>query len=386
MSPDSPLGQDGGEGEAFREEIRSWLDTAERPPGLRAYGGTPDAIDVEPGRIWHQRLAAGGYACLAWPSEYGGREAPAMEQAIFAEEAAKADVPTQWGIVGPNLAGPMIMQFGTDEQKHRYLEPIRKGEALWCQLFSEPGAGSDLASVRTRARSEGSGWVVNGQKVWTSAARAAHFGLLLARTGDERYQGLTMFVIPMDLPGILVRPLEQMDGESKFNEVFLSDVHLGPENLLGEIGIGWKIASATLGQERLSLGSQAVGMFSALDELVEAADVRGRLDDVLRDKIIRLWSRVWILRATWLRAIASGAQSDSPTMSVLKVMASEVHRDLGDLATDVLGLDATVAPELSPIVHRMLVGRAQTILGGTSEIQRNILSERVLGMPREKTR
>ncbi|MDV6264740.1 acyl-CoA dehydrogenase family protein [Rhodococcoides yunnanense] len=383
MSSKSPLGQDGGEGEGFRQEVRSWLASAKRPEGLRAYGGTPDAADVAPGRKWHRTLAEAGYACLHWPTEFGGRAATAMEQAIFAEEAAKAGVPTQLGMVGPNLAGPVIMQYGTAEQKSEYLPPIISGEHLWCQLFSEPGAGSDLASVRTRVRPLDDGWAVDGQKVWTSAAKAAQFGLLLARTGSDRYKGLTAFIVPMDLPGILVRPLEQMDGEKKFNEVFLSDVKLGPEALLGQVGEGWRVATATLGQERLSLGSQAVGMFAALDDLIDAAAGKDRLDDVLADKIVQLWSRVWILRATWLRAISTGDGANSPTMSVLKLMASEVHRDLGDLATDVLGMDATVDPGLSPIVHRMLVGRAQTILGGTSEIQRNILSERVLGLPRE---
>ncbi|TMU98171.1 MULTISPECIES: acyl-CoA dehydrogenase family protein [unclassified Streptomyces] len=374
------------QGTAFRTEVRAWLAGAPWPQGLRNYGGTPEASDVPAGRQWQRTLADAGYACLHWPVEHGGRGASVLEQAIFAEETARAGVPRQLNIVGPDLAGPVIMRFGTEAQHRKYLPGILRGHHLWCQLFSEPEAGSDLASLRTRARQDGDGWTVDGQKVWTSAAGAADYGLLVARTGEERYQGITAFIVDMSLPGITVRPLRQLDGESKFNEVFFESVRLPAEAVLGEVGQGWQVATATLGQERLSLGAQAVGMFEALREVADAARERDLLGPVLEDTITSLWMRIWLLRATWLRALSEDTELSSPAFSVLKLVSSEVHRDLGDLATAALGADAMVDADDSPLVRRMLVGRAQTILGGTSEIQRNILAERVLGLPREPTR
>jgi len=368
---------------AFREQLRAWLESVPKPAGLRDYGPTPTVDDVPAGRQWQRLLADAGYACLPWPVEYGGRGASMMEQAVFAEETARANVPRQLGIVGPSLAAPVIMQFGTDEQRAQYLEPIRTGTHPRSQCFSEPEAGSDLASLRTRAVADGDDWVVDGQKVWTSAAAAADYGLLIARTGPGRYDGMTAFIVPMTAPGITVRPLDQMDGESKFNEVFLSGVRLRDRDRLGEAGQGWAVATATLGTERLSLGTQSVSMFSALDDIVAAAAERDRLTPRLREDIVSIWTRIWLLRATWLRAVHADAALTSPTFSVLKVMSSETHRDLADLAVDALGMDVTTDPADNPIVHAMLVGRAQTILGGTSEIQRNILAERVLGLPRE---
>ncbi|WP_330255136.1 acyl-CoA dehydrogenase family protein [Nocardia sp. NBC_00565] len=367
-------------GTEFRAEVRAWLSAAPRPDGLRDYGGTPEAADVPAGRQWHRMLAAAGYACLHWPVERGGRDASVLEQAIFAEETTRAGVPRQLNIVGPDLAGPVIMRFGTEAQQQRFLPGIRSGDHLWCQLFSEPEAGSDLASLRTKARQDDDGWTIEGQKVWTSAAAVADYGLLIARTGEERYQGLTAFVVDMSLPGITVRPLRQLDGESKFNEVFFDAVRLPRDAVLGAVGQGWPVATATLGQERLSLGAQAVGMFEALRSVADAARQRDLLDPLLRDSIIRLWTRIWLLRATWLRALSGDTELSSPAFSVLKLVSSEIYRDLGDLATAALGVDALVADE--QLVRRMLVGRAQTILGGTSEIQRNILAERVLGLPR----
>ena len=367
-------------GEGFRAEVREWLATAPRPEGLYDYGGTPQVSDVPAGRQWHRQLHAAGYACLHWPVEHGGAAAPVVAQAIFAEEAARAGVPRQLNIVGPDLAGPVIMRYGTQTQQQRYLPGILRGDHLWCQLFSEPDAGSDLASLRTRARAEGDEWVIDGQKVWTSAAGAAEYGLLIARTGEERHAGLTAFVVDMSLPGITVRPLRQLDGESKFNEVFFDTVRLAGDSLLGEVGQGWPVATATLGQERLSLGAQAVGMFERLREVADAARERGRLTPALQDTVTALWSRIWLLRATWLRALSADTELSSSAFSVLKLVSSEIYRDLGDLATSALGVDALAGEH--PLVGRMLVGRAQTILGGTSEIQRTILAERVLGLPR----
>ncbi|EKF21596.1 acyl-CoA dehydrogenase, N-terminal domain protein [Mycolicibacterium hassiacum DSM 44199] len=370
----------------LRSRIRSFLQNAPKPDGLRNYGPTPTADDIEPGRAWHKYLAEHGYVCLHWPKEYGGADASVAFQAIFAEECARAGVPRQLGITAIDLVGPVLIKFGTPEQKARYLDPIRLGDHVWTQLFSEPGAGSDLAGVRTRAEKTDTGWRINGQKVWSSAANSAQYGLLLARTGPEQHAGLSMFIVPMDAPGVSVRPLKQMDGESKFNEVFLDNVELADDALIGEPGQGWAIALVTLGRERLTLGTQAVAMFKLHERMVQAARDRGRLDATLSRSLTRLWARMWLLRYTWQRAI-EGGDLTSPAFSVLKLMTSETDRDLGDLATEVLGTDVCVDPTAgtddADLVRAMLVGRAQTILGGTSEIQRNILGERVLGLPKE---
>lgn len=365
-----------------RKTLQAFLSAAPRPVGLRNYGATPTDSDIEPGRQWHRYLAENEYTCLHWPAEHGGRNASVAFQAIFSEECAKAGVPRQLAITAPDLVGPVLINFGTAAQKEQYLEAIRIGDHIWTQLFSEPDAGSDLAGVRTKAEKVESGWRVNGQKVWSSGAHAADYGLLLARTGPGAHDGLSMFIVAMNAPGVVVRPLQQIDGESKFNEVFLDDVQLPGEALIGKVGEGWKIALLTLGRERLSLGAQAVGMFERHRELVRAASKRDRLDPPTRKTLTKLWTRIWLLRYTWQRAIAGG-DLNSPEFSVLKLMASETDRDLGDMATDVLGTDACAHPDQEPLVHAMLVGRAQTILGGTSEIQRNILGERVLGLPKE---
>lgn len=375
--------------DAVRAQIRDFLDSAPKPTGLRNYGPTPTAGDVEAGQQWHRYLADHGYTCLHWPLEFGGAAASVAYQAVFAEECARAGVPRQLNITGVDLVGPVLIKFGSQDHKDRYLDGIRLGDDVWTQLFSEPGAGSDLAGVRTRAERTDNGWRIDGQKVWSSAAASADYGLLLARTGPDKHRGLSMFVVPMGIPGVTVRPLTQMDGESKFNEVFLDGVELSEDALIGEVGQGWAVAMVTLGRERLTLGTQAVAMFKLHEQMVQAARQRGLLDQTLSRSMTRLWARMWLLRFTWQRAIDSGDLT-SPAFSVLKLMTSETDRDLGDMATQVLGTDACTDPtgsgDAANLVHHMLVGRAQTILGGTSEIQRNILGERVLGLPKEPPR
>ncbi|MDZ7887383.1 MAG: acyl-CoA dehydrogenase family protein [Mycobacterium sp.] len=372
--------------EKMRCQIREFLAAAPRPVGLRNYGPTPTEADVEPGRRWHKHLAANGYAGLHWPVEHGGADASVLYQAIFAEECARADVPRQLAITAIDLVGPVLIAYGNDAQRRRHLQPILRGDDIWTQLFSEPGAGSDLSAVRTGAVRTAAGWRVTGQKVWSSAAKSAQYGIMLARTGADRHRGLSMFIVPMDTTGVTVRPIRQIDGESKFNEVFLDDVELAADALIGEVGQGWSIAMMTLGRERLTLGCQAVAMFRLHEQMVRAARARGLFDATLARSMARIWARMWLLRFTWERAVATGELA-SPAFSVLKLMTSETDRDLADLATDVLGTDACLDPDSddadAAIVHSMLVGRAQTILGGTSEIQRNILGERVLGLPKE---
>jgi alkylation response protein AidB-like acyl-CoA dehydrogenase len=367
--------------EAFRTNVRAFLEDAPKPPGLRNYGPTPTAIDVEPGRAWHKYLAVYGYACLDWPREHCGANASVIVQGIFAEECARLGMPRQLGFTAIELAGPILIKFGSDAQKERYLDPIRLGDHIWTQLFSEPGAGSDLASVRTKAERTENGWRVNGQKVWSSAADCAKYGLLLARTGTDGHRGLSMFIVPMQAAGVTVRPIKQIDGESKINEVFLENVTLSADALIGEVGQGWAVAMATLGRERITLGAQAVAMFKLHERMVEAASDRGLLDQSLTRTLTRLWARIWLLRFTWHRAV-NDADMASSAFTSLKLMTSETSRDLGDVATEVLGTDACIDPAGNELIHAMFVGRAQTILGGTSEIQRNILAERVLGLPK----
>lgn len=373
--------------DVLRQRIRDFLSAAPRPVGLRNYGPTPTPADVEPGRQWHKHLAEHGYVSLHWPAVYGGADASVLFQAVFAEECARAGLPRQLAITAIDLVGPVLIEYGNDAQRNRHLERIRLGDDIWTQLFSEPGAGSDLAAVRTEAIRIEAGWRVRGQKVWSSGANSAQYGILLARTGPEEHKGLSMFIVPMDAPGVTVQPITQLDGESKFNEVFLDDVALGDDALIGEVGQGWSIAMLTLGRERLTLGCQAVAMFRMREQMVRAARERGLYDATLARSMTRIWARMWLLRFTWQRAVEAGDLS-SPAFSVLKLMTSETDRDLGDLATDVLGVDACVDPaddgDSANMVHAMLVGRAQTILGGTSEIQRNILAERVLGLPKDK--
>src|SRR6204780_4525168 len=280
--------------DALRSQIRGFLESAPKPAGLRNYGPTPTVADVEPGQHWHRYLADHGYTCLHWPREFGGADATVAFQAAFAEECARAGVPRQLNITGADLVGPVLIKFGSQEQKDGYLEPIRLGDDVWCQLFSEPGAGSDLAGVRTRAERTATGWRIDGQKVWSSAAASAHFGLLLARTGPDKHRGLSMFVVPMDIPGVTVRPLTQMDGESKFNEVFFDGAELDEDALIGEVGQGWTLAMVTLGRERLTLGSQAVSMFRLHQRMVDAARDHDLLDPVLSGSLTRVWARLWL--------------------------------------------------------------------------------------------
>jgi alkylation response protein AidB-like acyl-CoA dehydrogenase len=370
---------------AFRQELLVWLAKTVPPPGLRDYGLTPTAADVQAGRAWQAMLADGGWSCLHWPERFGGRGASVAEQAIFAEVMAEASRPTALSIVGPDLAGPLIIAEGTPEQHDRFLEPIRRGEHLWCQLFSEPNAGSDLASLATRATPTPGGWAATGQKIWTSAGHLADYGLLMARTDRDvpAHAGITLFLVPMDRPGITVRPLIQMDGEYKFNEVFLDDLALAPEDVLGSVGGGWRIATSMLGRERLTLGAHAVGYRRALDRLRTLARDTGQETRLFRQRWAALASRVFLLRATWIRALSGDADPGGPAMATLKVLSTELQRDVSLLAEGVLGPALIAGDSAAEWAARLLVAPGARIAGGTSEIQRNILAERVLGLPRE---
>jgi alkylation response protein AidB-like acyl-CoA dehydrogenase len=393
--------------EAFREEVRTFLegslggDFAQ----VRGAGGPGREHEDYEGRLaWDRHLAAHRWTCLGWPEEHGGRGLPLLRQVIFHEEYAAAGAPARVNHLGEELLGPTLIAFGTEEQRRRFLPRIAAVEELWCQGYSEPEAGSDLANVQTRARlvpigSPGDGrcasssgrtageeWVIDGQKVWTSLAHQADWCFVVARTdpGSERHRGLSYLLVPMDQPGVEVRPINQLTGSSEFNEVFFDGARTAAEMVVGEPGDGWRVAMGTLGFERgvSTLGQQA--MFRReLTALVALARENGAwADPLLRDRLERADIELEVIRLNALRTLSE--QQAPQQASIAKLLWARWHRDLGELAMAVRGVDAVLADGgLDEWQRLFLFSRADTIYGGSDEIQRNILSERVLGLPRE---
>jgi alkylation response protein AidB-like acyl-CoA dehydrogenase len=382
--------------EEFRSEVRAWLDAnlAGEFAGLRGAGGPGREHERYDERLaWNRHLAAAGWTCLGWPGEFGGHGATLAQQVIFHEEYARAGAPARVTIVGEELLGPTLIAFGTPEQKARFLPPIRNVTELWCQGYSEPGAGSDLASVATKAtlvKGEGEvggdRWVITGQKIWTSLAHVADWCFVLARTepGSTRSQGLSYLLVPMRQPGITVRPIRQLTGTSEFNEVFFDGARTDAAHVVGRPGDGWRVAKATLALERgaAMLGLQ-VGFRRELADLIEVARRTGAsADPLLRDKLARAWIGLEAVRAYALDTL--GGPEDRAEASVLKILWSRWHQALGELAMEVLGAPATVAGDDMDEWQRLfLFGRAETIYGGSDEIQRNIIAARALGLPRK---
>jgi len=334
-----------------------------------------------------------GFGGLAWPRDYGGRDASLTEQAIFLEEYDRAGAPDRLNTLGEGLAGPTIIDFGSEAHKRRFLEPILTGREIWCQLFSEPGAGSDLAALETKAVRDGDDWRITGQKVWTSRAQIASYGMLLARTGGgPRHKGITYFLLPMDTPGVTIRPLRHILGEAEFNEVFLDDVVLGDDLRIGEVDAGWRVAMATLSYERVALATGRVNIRRWMERLVElvrdAHDANGRPlgeDPALRRRIADLHVRAQIQRINSLRALASlDSGTPGPETSIGKLWSAPLVEDLADLAILIAGLDGQLEDddELDPWLRLAYQARGTSIAGGTTFIQRNIVAERVLGLPR----
>lgn len=365
---------------SFRERLREWLDHVTLPGGLRDYGATPTAADVPAARAWQAQLARSGWAGLSWPLGYGGASATPVQQALYAEELAQRELPRQGSFVTTELAGPALIAQGSVAQRQQFLGPILDGRHLWCQLFSEPDAGSDLASLRARAVRRTGGWDVSGQKVWTSGAHYADFGLLLARTDpdDATHRGLTCFLLPMDRPDLDVRPIRQLDGEEKFNEVFLDGVRVEDDEVLGDVGGGWQVALSILGRERRMLGAIAIPLRGLLADL--AARIPPRQNE-LQKRWAALAIDVELLRWTWLRLLSVEVGAADPRMSALKLISSRLQREVPDLARDILG-GAFLASDGAVWQQRLLAALGATIAGGTSEIQRSILATRVLGLPR----
>jgi alkylation response protein AidB-like acyl-CoA dehydrogenase len=374
----------------FRQQLRAWLE--ENLQGeyanLRGAGGPGREHELSgPRREWDRRLARAGWTCLGWPVEHGGRGASTAEQVIFHEEYAAANAPARVNHIGEELLGPTLIAFGTPTQQARFLPRIVAVEELWCQGYSEPGAGSDLASVSTTATVDGAEWVINGQKVWTSLAHEADWCFVLARTepGSRRQQGLTYLLVPMDQPGITVRPIRQLTGTSEFNEVFFDDARTARDLVVGEVGDGWRIAMATLAFERgvATLGQQ-VGFRRELDALIEKARENGAIDDpVIKERLTRSWIGLEVMRAHAVRTLSR--KDPGYEASVSKLVWARWHRELGELAMQVCGPAGMVARdgELDEWQRLFLFSRADTIYGGSDEIQRNIIAERVLGLPKE---
>jgi len=381
---------------AFRAEARAWLDVHAAAKGSTedfATGfleGTLDhASHQAMSRSWQRTLFDHGWAGITWPKEFGGRGGTAMQAAIFNQEMGRYGVSTGAFAVGIGMAGPTILKHGTDEQRARYLPAMLRGDEIWCQLFSEPEAGSDLAAIRTRARRDGDEWVVSGQKVWTSSADHSDWGILLARTDPDvpKHKGITYFLVDMSTPGFDVRPLRQMTGSSHFSEVFLDEVRIPQANMLGEVNGGWPVAITTLSNERgLIAGGNRSSDAAALLEL---ARKRGRADDpVLRQDLVDCWSRQQIQRYLGFRAQTALSQGrlPGPETSVMKLFAAEYLRRLGNAAMSLLGAEGTLVgadADGGDWQARFLHAPAIRIAGGSNEVQRNIMAERVLGLPRE---
>ncbi len=379
------------EDEAFRLEARRWL--AESLTGefasLVGRGGPGDEHEVFEGRhAWERKMGRDGWTCLGWPREHGGRGASLAQQMVFLEEYARARAPGRVGHIGEGLIGPTLVLFGTDAQKHRFLPPIARGDELWCQGYSEPNAGSDLASVQTRAVRDGDEWVVTGQKIWTSHAQWADWCFVLCRTDPSapKHKGLSYLLVPMRQKGIDVRPIRQLTGTSEFNEVFFDGARTRAEHVVGEVNGGWAVAMATLAFERgASTLGQQLSFRNELREIVEVARANGAARDPrVRQRIAQAWIELEVMRMHALRTLALAGGGALPREAMIsKLYWSTWHRALGELAMDVLGVEGVVDDERHRRLHRLfLFSRADTIYAGSSEIQRNLIGERALGLPR----
>jgi alkylation response protein AidB-like acyl-CoA dehydrogenase len=383
------------EDEEFRAAARQWL--ADRLTGefasLRGRGGPGDEHALFDERLaWERALGEARWTCLSFPEEYGGRDATLLQQVIFYEEYARAGGPGRVGIVGEGLIGPTILHFGTDDQKRRFLPPIASGTELWCQGYSEPDAGSDLANVQTRAVLDGDEWVIVGQKIWTSLAHWADWCFVLCRTDRDapRHRGISYLLVPMRQPGIDIRPIVQLTGTSEFNEVFFDGARTAADNVVGEVNGGWKVAMGTLAFERgASTLGQQLSFESELVEITEIAKKNGRSSEpTIRQRLADAWIALRIMRYNALRSLTSMSRGEiTPQTAIHKLYWADFHRRLGELAVDVLGPDAAIASsapyELSGAQRLFLFTRADTIYGGSNEIQRNVIGERALGLPPE---
>jgi alkylation response protein AidB-like acyl-CoA dehydrogenase len=393
--------RDSPEDADFRRAARGWLEENlvgmfADARGVGRVGSEHEGRDIRV--AWEKKLGADGWIGIGWPAAVGGRDASVSQQVIWNEEYSRANAPARVGVMGEGLIGPTLVAYGTEAQKARFLEPIRRGTELWCQGYSEPDAGSDLANVQTRAVLDGDQWVLHGQKVWTSYAQWSDWCFVVARTdpAQPRHQGLSYLLVPMDQPGIEVRPIRQLTGTAEFNEVFFDGARTDADLVVGQVNDGWRVALATLAFERgVGLLGDIVHFHTQLEQVLAAARANGRHSDpVVRQRLADSWIRLYILRLNTLRSL-TGIEGPvaPPEASISKLFWATWHRDLGELAMDVLGTEATVglgspydlnSPyELSETERMFLFSRADTIYGGSNEIQHNVIGERVLGLPPE---
>jgi alkylation response protein AidB-like acyl-CoA dehydrogenase len=386
---------DSAEDAAFRTEFRAWLDanlaTAWRTPDFWRYTSPAESFDLR--REWEAQKARDGFAGIAWPKEFGGRGGTPSHKAIYDEEMALADAPVTVNTLGLTFLGPTVMAIGTDAQKTEIIMPMLHNEVIWCQGFSEPGAGSDLAAVSTRAVNAGDHWVVNGQKVWTTNALKADrmFALVRTEPDSQRHHGLSMLLIDMYAEGVDARPLKQMTGNEEFGEIFLTDVKVPKESVLGKPGAGWNVAMLLLSFER---GSSAIGQYTRFraewDAVAKVARASGRSKDpVLRQRLAQVLIDLEALRLHSWHILTKVEQGEALGFesSMTKLQWSETHQDLGEVYMDVVGYAGQEIPglptaDLDPLTELFLWTRSETIWGGSSQVQRNIVAEHVLGLPR----
>ena len=383
--------------ELFRQEIAQWLNENLRDEfaEIRHRGGPGDEHRfVDERKAWERRLAQGRWTCIGWPEAWGGRGASIEQQVIYHEEYARAGGPGRMGHIGDTLTGPTLLAFGSEDQKARYLPDIRSGQAFWSQGYSEPGAGSDLAAIRTRAEfDDGSHqWKITGQKVWTSLAHESDFVFVLARVDRDSvgHRGLGFFLVALDQPGVTIRPINQLTGTAEFNEVYFDEAVCAVDDIVGAPGDGWKVAMGLLGFERgvSTLGQQMLFQ-TELDEIIRLAKLNGASrDPEIRQRIAEAHIGLRTMRYNSMRTLSGGEDGSlSREAMIYKLYWSSWHRNLGKLAMDVLGPDAELLEEgpyeLTKLQSLFLFTRADTIYGGTNQIQRNLIAERALGMPKE---
>jgi alkylation response protein AidB-like acyl-CoA dehydrogenase len=385
---------------AFRKEARAWLDEnvpTYLEPHLAKSGfgntntGPYDAM--EESKKWQKKKAEAGWACLHWPKEYGGRGATPIERVIWGQEEGAYSALSGLFIIGHGMCGPTVMTYAGAEHKERLLPKLASGEEIWCQLFSEPASGSDLAGLRTKAEKDGDDWIINGQKIWTSGAQHSDYGILITRTDPTvaKHKGLTMFFLDMKSPGVEVRPIKQVNGQSGFNEVYFTDVRIPDNQRLGEVGAGWQSSLTTLMNERLSIGS---GMPTGFPEMFEYARKLETPDGpAIKDKSVRSKLAEWHIRTSGLKYSAarsisalSRGETPGPESSIGKLVAGSTLQDIAQFAMDLQGLtgvllDPEQAEESARFQAMLLRSPATRIEGGTDEILRNIIAERVLGLP-----
>ena len=397
------------EAEQFRVEVRRWLHD-HLPDGWFDDGFTMDEAERTAfHQRWTEQLFEGGWICAGWPKEYGGKGLALIEQVVLTEEFAKAGAPMRADFFGDTLVGPTILQWGSDEQKREFIPGILKGQITWCQGFSEPDSGSDLASLKTSAVLDGDEWIINGQKVWTTQAQHADYVFLLARTDPDAppHAGISYLLVPMRQPGVDVRPITQVDGSAEFNEVFFTNVRCPKGNVIGGPNNGWKVAMTTLGFERGSSSTTGYRRFLKEWEAIvdEARRLRKSDDPLVRDQLVKSWRRVKIMEINGLRTLTdalNGTHHTAKLGACNKMFWSEAHRATMEMALDVLGMEAQILTgkgdpltvlaggrrgradyPVSDFQSAFFFSRSETIWGGTAEIQRNIIGERALGLPKE---